>query len=48
LEQVIEITMLLNRAPTLHKLGIQAFFPVLMKVALFLCTRGFVLDITLT
>jgi DNA-directed RNA polymerase subunit beta' len=32
LEQVIENhPVLLNRAPTLHKLGIQAFFPVLIE-----------------
>ena len=31
LEEVIKTTVLLNRAPTLHRLGIQAFEPVLVE-----------------
>jgi DNA-directed RNA polymerase subunit beta' len=48
LEEVIrERPVLLNRAPTLHRLGIQAFEPQL-RVRLFSCTHWFVPPSTLT
>ena len=39
---------MLNRAPTLHRLGIQAFEPVLLKVKPFSFTRSSVQRLTLT
>ncbi|STX07984.1 DNA-directed RNA polymerase subunit beta' [Klebsiella pneumoniae] len=49
LDEVIrEHPVLLNRAPTLHRLGIQAFEPVLIEVKPSSCTRWFVRHTTPT
>jgi DNA-directed RNA polymerase subunit beta' len=40
--------VLLNRAPTLHRLGIQAFSPNSLRVKPFSCTRWYVLHLTPT
>lgn len=49
LDEVIrEHPVLLNRAPTLHRLGIQAFEPVLIEGKAISCTRWFVRPITPT
>jgi DNA-directed RNA polymerase, beta'' subunit/160 kD subunit len=49
LEEVIrEHPVMLNRAPTLHRLGIQAFEPVLIEGKPFSCIRWFVRPTTPT
>ena len=49
LDEVIrEHPVLLNRAPTLHRLGIQAFEPKLTEVRLFVFTRWFARPLMLT
>jgi DNA-directed RNA polymerase subunit beta' len=49
LEQVIKNhPVLLNRAPTLHRMGIQAFEPTWSKAMQFTCTRWFAKASTLT
>ena len=47
LEVIREHPVMLNRAPTLHRLGIQAFEPVLIEARQFSFTRLFVLRSTL-
>lgn len=49
LDEVIrEHPVLLNRAPTLHRLGIQAFEPMLIEGKAISCTRSSVRRSTLT
>ncbi len=49
LEEVIrEHPIMLNRAPTLHRLGIQAFEPILIEVKRFSCTHWCVPHLTPT